>query len=86
MGKSCGHTDQMKTVTPATQGCAECLSEGDSWVHLRFCLTCGHVGCCNNSPNKHAAKHYLATGHPLIETLPPDEPFVWCFIDEMRVS
>ncbi len=85
MEKQCSHLDQKKIVSPLTHGCEECLSEGETWVSLRICLSCGHVGCCNSSKHKHASKHYLATGHPLIETLPPEEAFIWCFVDETRV-
>lgn len=86
MEKTCIHQDQIKARVPLTQGCEECLASGESWEGLRMCLICGHVGCCNNSKHKHASKHYLATGHPLIDTIPPEEPFVWCFIDEVRVQ
>lgn len=78
----CEHCEQIVDVTPSAHGCEECLQMGDSWVHLRLCLICGHVGCCDNSKNKHATKHYHATGHPLITSLEPGETWVWCYVDE----
>jgi len=64
-------------------GCEECLELGDTWVHLRQCLQCGHVGCCDASRNKHATKHFKATGHPLITSLERGERWIWCFVDEV---
>jgi len=61
----CTHLDQVKNVKPHTHGCEECLKMGDTWVHLRLCLSCGHVGCCDSSKNKHATKHFHATKHPI---------------------
>jgi uncharacterized UBP type Zn finger protein len=66
-----------------TNGCEECLKMGDSWVHLRLCLACGHVGCCDDSKNRHATKHYQATKHPVIRSIEPGESWEWCFVDEM---
>jgi uncharacterized UBP type Zn finger protein len=80
---TCSHLAQIRDVAPATQGCAECLARGDQWVHLRLCLSCGHVGCCDSSPNKHATKHFHATGHPVIKSLEPGEDWGWCYIDEI---
>ena len=75
--------DQVRDVTPRTpEGCEECLQMGDTWVHLRLCLICGHVGCCNNSKNKHASKHFAATGHPIIRSFEPGETWMWCYEDE----
>ncbi len=68
--------------TPA--GCEECLSSGDTWVHLRKCLTCGHVGCCDSSKNKHATKHYRATRHPVVQSFEPGETWRWCYVDELQ--
>jgi uncharacterized UBP type Zn finger protein len=62
----CVHLDQINDVTPSAQGCEECLQMGDTWVHLRECLTCGHIGCCDSSKNKHATRHFHATEHPLV--------------------
>jgi uncharacterized UBP type Zn finger protein len=79
----CRHVSGIQMVTPAAaEGCQECLKMGDRWVHLRLCLTCGHVGCCNNSKNRHASKHFDETGHPLILSFEPGEPWLWCYEDE----
>jgi uncharacterized UBP type Zn finger protein len=79
----CAHLDQIKDVSPGSDGCAECLKTGDSWVHLRLCLTCGHVGCCDQSRNKHATTHFHGTNHPLIKSLEPGENWMWCYVDEI---
>jgi uncharacterized UBP type Zn finger protein len=63
-------------------GCEECLATGGSWVHLRMCLACGHIGCCDNSPGRHATGHNLLTGHPLIRSAEPGEDWSWCYVDE----
>ncbi len=68
-----------KPKTP--QGCEECLATGDQWVHLRLCLTCGHVGCCDDSKNKHATKHFRSVQHPVIRSFEPGETWRWCFAD-----
>ncbi len=83
---SCSHTDQIEQVTPSAQGCEECLKLGDSWVHLRLCRACGHVGCCNSSKNKHAQKHFNQTEHPVIQSFEPNEDWLWCYIDETYVD
>jgi uncharacterized UBP type Zn finger protein len=75
----------IKLVTPAARGCVDCLKIGDTWVHLRLCLTCGYVGCCDQSKNKHARKHWQAAGHPLIQSLERGEDWRWCFVDEVDV-
>jgi Zn-finger in ubiquitin-hydrolases and other protein len=67
MSKECSHEKTIRDVTPSARGCEECLAAGSKWVHLRLCRTCGHVGCCDDSPNRHATKHFHATGHPIIE-------------------
>ncbi len=75
------------TVTPSALGCEECLETSSSeWVHLRMCRTCGHVGCCDDSPNRHATKHYKATGHPVIEGYDPPEGWGWCFVDDLMLD
>ncbi len=84
-GPTCSHMDQIQEVTPSAEGCEDCLAMGGTWVHLRLCLTCGHVGCCDNSPNKHATAHFHATGHPIIQSFEPDEDWRWCFLDEQMV-
>ena len=81
----CTHLDTI-TVTqlPAeVDGCEDCLREGGKWLHLRICLNCGHVGCCDDSPSQHASKHAAATTHPLIRSLEPGETWSWCFVDEI---
>jgi uncharacterized UBP type Zn finger protein len=81
----CEHLDQINDVTPSSSGCEECLALGDTWVHLRMCLTCGRVACCNSSKNKHATKHYEASNHPLIESAQPDEDWRWCYVDQVFI-
>jgi len=85
MATSCQHANEIKKVTPHTRGCEECEKMGDSWVHLRLCLTCGHVGCCDSSKNKHATKHFLTVHHPIIQSLEPGEGWRWCYVDQMEV-
>ena len=81
------HLSLVRPVTPRTPGgCEECLILKSAWVHLRLCLTCGHVGCCDESPNRHATKHFHASGHPIIEGYDPPEGWGWCFIDEAFVD
>ncbi len=79
--KGCDHLKLIKDVTPSAGGCEACLKMGDTWVHLRLCLICGHVGCCDNSKNKHATKHFTGTGHPIVKSLEPGENWMWCFVD-----
>jgi hypothetical protein len=86
MAIGCTHEDSIKDVTPSAQGCEECLKTGDSWVHLRLCRTCGHVGCCDDSPNRHATKHFRKTQHPIIEGYDPPEGWGWCYVDEIMVE
>ncbi len=83
MPRECSHLDQMKMVKPATHECAECVKMGDDWVHLRMCMECGHVGCCDSSKNQHATKHFHQTQHALIRSIEPGESWVWCYIDQM---
>lgn len=82
----CTHLDHVKDVEPGTGGCKECLETGDTWVHLRMCMTCGHVGCCDASKNKHATKHFHATSHPIIKSLEPGEDWLWCYVDEVAME
>lgn len=79
----CQHLDQIQEVTPSAQGCEDCLKTGDWWVHLRICLTCGHVGCCDSSPNKHATQHFHVTQHPIVKSFQPDEVWGWCYVDQV---
>jgi hypothetical protein len=84
MDTNCMHLDQVQDVTARTpEGCEECLKLGWQWVHLRLCLTCGHVGCCDNSRGKHATKHYHRTSHPIIRSFQPGETWGWCYVDEL---
>ena len=83
MAKECTHLDQIKEVAPGSDGCEECIKMGDSWVHLRLCLSCGHVGCCDASKNKHATKHYMKTSHPIIRSFEPGESWLWCYPDQL---
>ena len=73
-------------VRPSGKGCKECLETGDEWVHLRLCMTCGHVGCCDSSPNKHATRHYRHTKHPTIKSFEPGEDWAYCYPDEMTID
>ncbi len=81
---SCKHTNEAKITTTAKHGCEECLKMGDTWVHLRLCMECGHVGCCDSSKNKHATKHFHSTKHPVIRSIEPGETWTWCYVDELE--
>jgi CPA2 family monovalent cation:H+ antiporter-2 len=81
----CAHLDRIRAVHPSAPGCEECLRMGDEWVHLRICLTCGHVGCCDSSKNKHATKHFHATTHPVMRSLEPGDTWGWCYVDEVTL-
>ena len=81
----CEHVSGIKEVTPSADGCEDCLKVGGTWVHLRLCLTSGHVGCCDSSPNKHATKHFHATQHPIVRSAEPGENWSWCYVDEVMV-
>ena len=85
MSEVCTHLDQvaLSELPPSVEGCEECLRDGSKWLHLRICLTCGHVGCCDSSVNKHAAAHFAASGHPVMRSIEPGEAWRWCFIDEI---
>ena len=84
---TCTHLESVKiTELPETvTGCEDCLLTGDPWLHLRLCLQCGHVGCCDDSPNRHATLHAQSTGHPIIRSLEPGEVWSWCFVDELAM-
>ncbi len=79
----CSHLDQARNVDPRTDGCEECLAIGGTWVHLRMCLACGHVGCCDQSPSRHARGHFHDEGHPIIRSHEPGESWSWCYVDEV---
>ena len=80
---ACTHLDEAEDVTPTGDGCVECLATGSRWVHLRLCMECGHVGCCDSSPNKHATAHFHETTHPLMQSYEPGEDWWWCFVDDV---
>jgi uncharacterized UBP type Zn finger protein len=83
---SCAHLDQVRDVAPRSEGCEECLKIGSDWVHLRMCRTCGHVGCCDSSPNRHATAHFRESRHPIVRSLEPGESWSWCYLDEAAVN
>ncbi len=82
-GPVCSHLDAIVVPTANSTGCEDCLRMGGQWLHLRRCTSCGHVGCCDSSPNTHATKHHGATGHPLIQSYEPGEDWIWCYDDEV---
>jgi len=84
--KRCHHLDKSPRAHPRAQGCEECLKSGDTWVHLRACLECGHVGCCDSSKNKHATKHFHSTRHPLMQSIEPGEDWIWCYVDQEMIG
>jgi len=86
MATKCAHGDQIKIKSTDKDFCEGCIKLGDSWVHLRMCLKCGHVGCCDSSKNKHATGHFKQTRHPLIRSIEPGEAWVWCYVDEMMAG
>jgi uncharacterized UBP type Zn finger protein len=84
----CTHLDHVliTELPERVEGCADCLLTGDPWLHLRICLECGHVGCCDDSPNHHATAHAQSTGHPIIRSLQPGEIWSWCYVDELAMD
>jgi uncharacterized UBP type Zn finger protein len=83
---SCPHVEGLHPVEPKTpNGCEECLRDGTRWVHLRLCLSCGHVGCCDSSPQRHASAHSRTGGHPVVQSFEPGEDWRWCYVDELIV-
>ena len=87
MADVCTHLDQIAgDVTPGSAGCQECLAAGDAWVHLRLCLTCGHVGCCDSSKNRHATRHFRESEHPVITSFETGEDWGWCYVDEVMLT
>jgi uncharacterized UBP type Zn finger protein len=79
----CTHINQIVFASTGKHVCEECVKRGESWVHLRLCLECGNVGCCDSSKNKHARKHSRQTRHPLVRSIEPGEAWIWCFVDEI---
>jgi hypothetical protein len=84
---TCTHLDTIEVteLPEAVDGCEDCLREGTKWVHLRICLGCGHVGCCDDSPERHASAHAAQSAHPIIRSLEPGEDWCWCFADELAM-
>ncbi|GAA3841561.1 UBP-type zinc finger domain-containing protein [Sphaerisporangium flaviroseum] len=83
----CTHLSLIQDVEPRNAlGCEECLATGSRWVHLRTCLTCGHVGCCDSSPNRHASRHFATDGHPIAESFEPGEDWAWCYSDDVLLE
>lgn len=83
MAAQCTHLDEIKFTHTDKHVCEECVKTGDTWVHLRMCLECGKVGCCDSSKNKHATKHFHRSKHPLMRSIEPGEDWVWCYVDEL---
>jgi hypothetical protein len=85
MSELCSHLDEvtLHELPASVDGCEDCLHEGSKWLHLRICLTCGHVGCCDSSPNRHATAHHQASSHPIIHSIEPGEDWSWCYVDEV---
>ena len=82
----CPHLEHPGNARPTSRVCDECVALGDTWVHLRCCLTCGNVGCCDDSKNKHATRHFHTTTHPVIRSLEPGENWLWCYVDEVMLE
>lgn len=84
---TCTHLDHVlvTSLPPAVAGCEDCLAVGDGWLHLRICLECGKVGCCDSSPNRHATAHALSSGHPIVRSLEPSEIWSWCYVDDVAM-
>jgi uncharacterized UBP type Zn finger protein len=83
MTEICSHLDQILDARPSGTGCVECLRDGGTWMHLRRCLECGHVGCCDQSPNKHATFHFHEIAHPLLQSFEPGEDWIYCYVDDV---
>lgn len=85
MTTTCSHLDTIEHLEgrPDDAVCPDCVAVGSTWVHLRRCTECGHIGCCDNSPNRHATAHHAATGHPVIRSIEPGEDWLWCYEDEL---
>src|SRR3982751_88885 len=83
---TCTHIDQIQVteLPEAVDGCEDCLAAGTEWLHLRLCLGCGHVGCCDSSPGRHATGHFRQTGHPVMASFEPGERWAWCYVDETQ--
>jgi len=79
----CTHLDTITDAAPSSNGCEDCLRIGGHWMHLRRCTSCGHVGCCDSSPNRHATAHFRETGHPIVQSFEPGEDWLWCYADDV---
>jgi uncharacterized UBP type Zn finger protein len=86
MKGKCPHLAEVQVTTTDKHTCEECVKMGDTWVHLRLCMICGQVGCCDSSKNKHATKHYHRAKHPVIRSIEPGEGWVWCYVDQDVVA
>ena len=87
MSDSCTHLGDLQTQKgPSGTGCVECLAMGSGWLHLRRCIECGHIGCCDSSPHKHATAHFHETTHPLIQSFEPGEDWIWCYADDIGLE
>lgn len=84
--RTCSHLGAVRDVQARSEGCAQCIAAGDSWIHLRMCLTCGEVGCCDSSKNRHAHRHADTVGHPIARSAEPGEDWAWCFVDDSLVD
>jgi uncharacterized UBP type Zn finger protein len=82
MTTTCKHLKSVREVQPSARGCEDCLKTGDEWVHLRLCKSCGHVGCCDSSKNKHATRHFQESAHPIIKSHEPGEEWGYCYVDD----
>ncbi|MEK2607369.1 UBP-type zinc finger domain-containing protein [Burkholderia arboris] len=83
MTLACTHLDEARVLDTDKGYCEACIASGSRWVHLRMCLACGHVGCCDSSPNRHASRHFRETGHRLVRSIEPGERWIWCYADEV---
>jgi uncharacterized UBP type Zn finger protein len=87
MSDTCTHLEEIRDVAPRTpEGCEECLATGGRWVNLRLCLSCGHVGCCDSSPGRHATAHFRKTKHPLVRSFEPGEDWAYCYVDDLMLE
>lgn len=85
MADTCTHLGMVRDVSPGSNGCEDCMKTGASWLHLRLCMSCGHVGCCDSSPNQHASAHARG-GDPLVQSFEPGEDWWWCYVDELAFA
>jgi uncharacterized UBP type Zn finger protein len=86
MAKQCTHLNRVQVTSTDKYVCEDCIKTGDDWVHLRLCLSCGHVGCCDSSKNKHATKHFRSSEHPLVRSIEPGEDWAWCYLDQTMLE